>query len=100
MRTRSAVLGAELHADREPEVSGARITIQGTFPPEELFPAFVLCLPTGEAVIHSKNSGDDYIVVRDGVLYKPGAMGQILLRGANGFRGESKGLNPVLPDTL
>ena len=96
MRTRSSILGTELHSDREPEVFGARVAIQGTFPPEELFPAFVLCLPSGIAVIYPQDSRNDYVVVCDGVLYKPGAMGEEFLRRANGQRGESEGLDPVL----
>ena len=100
MRIRSSLLGAELHADREPEVSGARITIQGTFPPEELFPAFVLCVPERCALICPENEGDAYFLVRDGVLYEQGAMEEVVLCGTDGQRGESKGLDQVLPDTV
>src|SRR5678816_3874363 len=100
MRTRSPLLGTELHSDREPEVSGARITIQGTFPSEELFPAFVCCLPNRTAAIYPKNSGDDYFLVCDGVLYESRPMDEEFLRRADRFRGEGKGFNQVLSDTL
>jgi len=89
-----------MHTDREPEVPGARITIQGTFPPEELFPAFVCCFPGSVTLICPKDTRNAHFVVRDGLLHQQGTVGEEFLCCTDRFRREGQRFNPLLPNSL